>query len=223
LFDAVEVIGAPMRARESVASGRKVGLEAVVVALVALLGVISGIIGSLGGGMPQPFGAPGQEAPPNFPQWLQGSGLALRIGGIVLSALFTFVAWAVLSLLMQLATAIVGGSGPLSAMFAVVGVASAPTVISAVIGIPLSGAQAVVEPGGGAALALSVVSAVLGLAFFIWYAALVVIGAGHARQVGYGESTGACAISCVGILVIVIVLAIVLGVIIAVAGNAAGG
>lgn len=209
---------------ESVAGGRKVGLGAGVVALVALLGAISVIIGSLGGGgAAQPFGAPGQEVPPNFPQWLQEPGLALQIGGAVLNVVFTFVAWAVISLLMQLATLIFGGSGPLSAMFAVVGVANAPVVISSIIGIPLSGAQAVVTQGGGAAPILAAVSGVLVVAFFIWSVVLVIIGAGHARQIGYGESTGSCAISCVGIVVIVIVLAIVLGVIIAAVAGAAGG
>ena len=54
----------------------------------------------------------------------------------------------------------------------------------------------------------------MGLAFFLWYIVLVVIGAALARGVGYGESAGSCALSCVGlgVLIILVVIAAAIGV-----------
>lgn len=60
---------------------------------------------------------------------------------------------------------------------------------------------------------LGLLSGLLGLAFLLWHAALVVIGAAFARRVGYGQSAGSCAISCagcVGLILIVVVAIIVL-------------
>ena len=45
----------------------------------------------------------------------------------------------------------------------------------------------------------------VGLGFSLWYVVLVVIGAAPARDIGYGESAGSCALSCVGLAVLIIV------------------
>ena len=62
----------------------------------------------------------------------------------------------------------------------------------------------------------------IGLAAFLWFAALVVIGAALARRVGYGESAGSCAISCAGCLGLIIVLAVAIVALAAIVAGASG-
>ena len=122
---------------------------------------------------------------------------------------------------MHLVTRFFGGSGPLSGTFAVVGLACVPFVISSLVSVLVTGLQSV-------AGAQSAVSGVLGAIDFLviigalgWHVVLVVIGASFARRVGYGQSSGSCAISCVGLAGLVIGLLVVLGVIIALATGGA--
>ncbi len=71
---------------------------------------------------------------------------------------------------------------------------------------------------------IGLLSGLLGLAFLLWFAALVVIGASFARRVGYGQATGSCAISCAGCAgLILIVIVVIVVVIVAIAGAAGSG
>ena len=87
-------------------------------------------------------------------------------------------------------------------------------VVIAIIGllqVLISGSQAALGVQSAAGAALGFAGNMIGLAFFIWHVALVVIGAAHARSIGYGESTGSCAISCIGILLLLLMLVIIVG------------
>jgi hypothetical protein len=132
--------------------------------------------------------------------------------------------------LMQLITRFFGGSGPFSGMLAAVGVAQVPFLVSAIISLPIVGLQIVLGPPDSASenpvsSLLGLLSSLLGLAFFIWFAVLVVIGTALARRVSYGQSTGSCAISCaglIGLLLVVTVVVVVLIVAIIVVANPSG-
>ncbi|MDP8939047.1 MAG: hypothetical protein M3N10_01905 [Actinomycetota bacterium] len=69
---------------------------------------------------------------------------------------------------------------------------------------------------------LGLLSVLLSLAFLIWFVALVVIGAAQARNIGYGESTGSCAISCAGCLGLIIGGVVIVAVMVSVVAGAAG-
>ncbi|HZY66596.1 MAG TPA: hypothetical protein VFE21_12080 [Rubrobacteraceae bacterium] len=69
---------------------------------------------------------------------------------------------------------------------------------------------------------LGLLSALLSLAFLIWFVALVVIGTAQARNIGYGESTGSCAISCAGCLGLIIGGVVIVAVMVSVVVGAAG-
>lgn len=197
---ALRVIWSPVAAMEAVARERKVGLGFGVVALEAALALASVAITLV-------LGAD-QFAPESFqgvpPEIAEGLSTGLRVGLPVSTALSPFVWWVVVALLMQLVTRFFGGSGPLPAMFAVVGVAAAPFVLAALIGLPLTAAGAVADPQSASAAVLGLLNVVLTLAFLIWHVALVVVGAKFARNVSYGESGGSCAISCAGCLGLVV-------------------
>ena len=45
----------------------------------------------------------------------------------------------------------------------------------------------------------------------MWYVVLVGIGAAQARHLGYAESAGSCAVSCVGCAGLIILVVIVVG------------
>ncbi len=203
------VIWAPVRALSRVAEERQVLLGFGVVALYATLQLIVGVIDVLGGVTASAFDPedfPG--VPPDLVEGIsQGSGVTTLLAAV----LTPFIGWAVVSLLMQLVTRFFGGTGPLSGMFAVVGVAAAPLVIMAALRIPVTGIQAATGPDSSASIILDLLLLLLTISAYAWNIALVVIGAAFARRVGYGQSAGSCAISfagCVG-LVIVVVLAIV--------------
>jgi len=126
-----------------------------------------------------------------------------------LALLSPFVIWLVVSLLMQLATRFFGGAGPLSSMLGVVGVAQAPFFVSGVLSAVLTGLQLLAGQGTPAGAALGYLVSLVGIAFFLWYVVLVVIGAALARDIGFGESAGSCALSCVGLGVLIILVVIV--------------
>lgn len=185
---------------ESVARERKVGAGFVVVAFSAGLGLISTAIAILGGGLrlnPEDF-------PDIPPQVLENIATATQIGTPIITALVPFVWWLLVTLVMQLVTRFFGGSGPISAMFAVVGVAFIPLVANAALAIPIAAAQTALGPQSAAASVLGLLSFALFLLFAIWHVALIIVGASFSRSVSYGESGGSCAISCAGCLGLVV-------------------
>jgi len=146
---------------------------------------------------------------------------AAEIGTLALAALSPFAIWLAVSLLMHLATRLFGGAGPLSSMLGVAGVAQAPLLVGSLLGAVLSGLQVlagVVSPVGAS---LDYLGFLVGLGFSLWYVVLVVIGAALARDIGYGESAGSCALSCVGLCVLIILVVIAAAVVIFATVNAA--
>jgi len=206
-----------------VAEERRVLLGFGVVALYAALGLIGGAIAVFGGLTQAQFQQSGaQPLPPGFEDILDYVG----VFSLVSAVLYPFVLWLLVSGLMQLVTRFFGGTGPFSAMLAVVGVAQVPFVLSAAIYIPITGLQVVLGPpdqsGTSVATVLGLLSALLGLAFLLWHVALVVIGAASARRVGYGQSAGSCAISCAGCVGLILIVVVVFAVLVAVIAGAAG-
>lgn len=163
---------------------------------------------------------PGQPALP--PGVLEAAARTFEIGAPIAALLSPFLIWVLVSLLMQLATRLFGGAGPLSSMLGVVGVAQAPFIIGGILGALLGGLRLWVGAETPAGVAISYLVSLVGLAFFVWYVVLVVVGAAQARGVGYGESAGSCALSCIGLGGLIILLVVVAGIgIFIVAGAAA--
>lgn len=219
---AISAIWSPVRAMETVARERRVAAGFGVIALAAILGLISSAISVFSGSVT------GQINPQDFPDIppdvLGNFVTALQVGLPVSAVLSPFVWWLVITLVMQLVTRFFGGTGPISAMFATMGVAYAPFLISGVIGIPLVGVLAAVGQQGVVATILGLVNLLLTIAFLVWHVALIIIGARFAREISYGQSGGSCAISCVGCGGLVLITTIVLVVIgIAVGSSGAGG
>lgn len=217
---AVAVIWAPVRTLRSVAGERRAFPGFVVVAAYASLSLILSTALVLGGvtrrSIEQQPVQPG--LPPGFEDTL------VRVSEVAVPALAVlspFAIWLAVSLLMQLATRFFGGTGPLSAMLGVVGVAQAPFFISGVLGALLTGLQLLVGAGTPVGVALGYLVSLVGIAFLLWYVVLVVIGAALARNIGYGESAGSCALSCVGLGILIIVVVIVAAIGIFTAVNAA--
>ncbi len=197
---ALRVIYAPVAALEAVARERRVGLGFGVVALAAVLSLISAAISLIG--------SSGQIAPQDLqgvpPEVVEGIQTGILIGTPIFAVASQFVWWLVVTLVMQLVTGFFGGRGPLSAMFAVVGIAFVPTVILGIVLIPISGLQVALGSQSVTAALLGLLIWALALAFTVWHVALLVIGASFARNVSYGESSGSCAISCAGCLGMVV-------------------
>lgn len=204
---AFAVIWSPVRVLREVAGERNLLASFIVVALNAALSLAGVAILLFSGNLQAQLEASGTQLP-------QGFFESFAVIALVFAALAPFVWWLLISLVLQLVTRFFGGEGPLSAMLAVVGVAFAPLVLSAVVSIPLGGLQAVMETGSAAVTALGLLSNLLALAFFVWHVVLIVIGAALARNISYGESTGSCAISCggcLGLIILVIVALTVVG------------
>ena len=224
-MDVVAVIWNPLGTMRRVAERRSALPGFLVVAVYAALGLIISTVFVLSGvtrrqleqGFQQPPGQP--SLPPGI---LDTLTRVSEIGTPVFALVSPLVGWVLVSFLMLLATRLFGGTGPLSSMLGVVGVAQVPFLISAVINALLGGVQAVVGVATPAGIALSYLVSLIGLACFIWYLVLVVIGTAQASGVGYGESAGSCALSCVGLAALIILVAVVAGIgIFAVAGAAA--
>jgi hypothetical protein len=128
----------------------------------------------------------------------------------VFSVLSPFVWWISVSLAMQLATRLFGGSGPLAAMFAAVGVAGVPLALGALAQVLATGLQVALGVESTAGMVSGLLGGLLALAAFVWHVVLVVVGAALARRMGYGEAAGSCAVSCVGCLGLIILVAVVL-------------
>lgn len=220
----VAVIWNPVGALRRVAERRSALPGFLVVAVYAALSLIVSTVFVLSGAtrrqLEQGFQRPGQPTLP--PEILDTLTRVTEVGTPIFALLSPFVGWVFVSLLMQLATRLFGGAGTLSSMLGVVGVAQAPFVISTVVNALLGGVQAWVGVATPAGIAIGYLVSLIGLACFLWYVVLVVIGAAQAGGVGYGESAGSCALSCVGLAALIILLAVVAGIgIFAVAGAAA--
>jgi Yip1 domain len=213
LVGAVAVIWAPVRTLRGVAGERRALPGLVVVALYAALSLAVSVTFVLGGAtrrsVEQQSTQPGLSR-----ESLETLVRVAEVGTPILAALSPFVIWLVVSLLMQLATRFFGGAGPLSSMLGVVGVAQAPLIAGGVLGAVLSGLQLLAGAGTPVGAALDYLVFLVGLGFSLWYVVLVVIGAALARDIGYGESAGSCALSCVGlgVLIIVVVIAAAIGI-----------
>lgn len=222
---ALAVLWAPVVTLADVARERRVLLAFGVTALYAALGLVSGALVFLGGSFQAQFEAQGQPLPPAF----ENLAVAFSVLALVFTVLSPFLFWLLVAGLMHLVTSFFGGSGPFSGTLAVVGVAQAPLVVSAALAIPLTGAQVVLAPQDAADPALGLagglvglVSGLIGLGASLWFAALVVVGSSFARRIGYGESTGSCAISCAGCLGLIIVVSVALVALVAGASGSAG-
>ena len=204
---AFAVIWSPIRVLREVAEARNVLAGFIVVAVSAALGVASVAILLFVGDLQAQIEASGAQLPEGFFE-------SFAVGTLIFAVLASFVWWVLVSLLMQLVTRFFGGEGPLSAMFAVVGASLAPFVISAVLTLPLGVLQATLETGSSAATVIGLLSNLITLAVLIWHVVLVVIGAALARNIGYGESAGSCAISCGGCLGLIILVVVALAVVV---------
>ena len=205
---AFAVIWAPVRTMRSVARERRALPGFVVVALYAALSLAVSAAFVLGGATRRSVER--QSAQPGLPPGSQETLVRVaEVGTPVLAALSPFVVWLVVSLLMQLATRFFGGAGPLASMLGVVGVAQVTLLLGGVLGAVLSGLQVLAGAGTPVGAALDYLVFLVSLAFSLWYVVLVVIGAALARDIGYGESAGSCALSCVGLGVLIIVMVVV--------------
>lgn len=205
---AVAVIWNPVRTLRRIAEERRAFPGFVVVAAYAALSLIVSTAFVLGGVTRRSIEQ--QPAQPGLPPGSEDTLARVAEFAIpALAVLSPFVIWLVVSLLMQLATRFFGGAGPLSSMLGVVGVAQAPFFVSGVLGAVLTGLQLLAGPGTPAGAALGYLVSLVGIAFFLWYVVLVVIGAALARDIGFGESAGSCALSCVGLGVLIILVVIV--------------
>ncbi|MGB3682589.1 MAG: YIP1 family protein [Rubrobacteraceae bacterium] len=203
---AFAVIWSPVRVLREVAGERNLLAGFLIVALNAALGLGGVAILLFGGNLQAQLEASGAQLPEGFFE-------SFAVIALVFTVLVPFAWWLLVSLVMQLVTRFFGGEGPLSSMFAVVGTAFAPLVLSAVVTIPLGLLQAVLETGSAAGTAIGLLSNLFTLAFLVWHVVLIVIGAALARNIGYGESTGSCAISCGGCLGVIILVIVTLAVI----------
>jgi hypothetical protein len=158
--------------------------------------------------------------PPGLPPGtIENVRAATEVGLVVSSLLTPFVVWIAVSLSMQFVTRFFGGvartttasDGSLPAMLAAVGISGVPLVISSAIGLVLRGLQVALGAQSTAGIVLGYVAGLLGLAAFVWYVVLVVIGAAQASNLGYAESAGSCAVSCVGCAGLIILVVIVVG------------
>ncbi len=209
-MEALAVIWAPVRTLMRVAEERRVLLGFGVVALYAALHLLIAVVDILGGVSESAFDP--EDFPELPPEIVESLSQSVGVGALIIAVLSPFVGWAVVSLLMQLVTRFFGGTGPLSGMFAVVGVAAVPLVIASAIELPATGLQAVVGPETPAATIVGALLLLLSLAAYAWNVVLVVIGTAFARRIGYGQSAGSCAISCAGCagLILVPIIIVVL-------------
>jgi hypothetical protein len=208
-LDTVAVIWAPVRVLRDAAAERKVLAGFIVTAVYAALSLVAAAVAVLGGITRAQF--PRQPAGPGLPpDILENLVVATEVAYIVLSALSPFVWWIAVSLVMQLVTRFFGGSGPLPAMLAAVGVAGVPLALGSLAQVLATGLQVALGVDSAAGVVAGLLGGLLALAALVWHLVLVVVGAALARGIGYGESAGSCAVSCVGCLGLIILVAVVL-------------
>ncbi len=102
-----------------------------------------------------------------------------------------------------------------------VAVAQGPLVVGGVLGAALSGLRLLAGAGTPVGAVLDYLVFLASLGFSLWYVVLVVIGASLARNIGYGEAAGSCALSCVGLVVLIIMVVIAAAIGIFATANAA--
>lgn len=205
---AVAVIWSPVRTLRRVAEERRALPGFAVVAAYAALSLVVSTAYVLGGVTRRSIEQ--QPAQPGLPPGTRETLVQVsEVAVPALAALSPFAIWIVVSLLMQLATRFFGGTGPLSSMLGVVGVAQAPLLVNVVVGAALTGLRFLAGATTPAGAALGYLVSLVGLAFFLWFVVLVVIGAALARGIGYAESAGSCALSCVGLVILIILVVIV--------------
>jgi hypothetical protein len=205
----VAVIWSPLRVLRGAAAECKVLSGLVVTAVYAALNLAAAAVAVLGGVTQAQF--QGQPAGPELPSdLLENLVVATEVAMLVLSVLAPFVWWIAVSLVMHLATRFFGGSGPLPAMLAAVGVAGVPLALGSLVQALATGLQVALGVYSTAGITIGLLGGLFALAAFVWHVVLVVIGAALARGIGYGESAGSCAVSCVGCLGLIILVAVVL-------------
>jgi hypothetical protein len=205
----VAVIWAPGRVLGDVAAQRNVLAGFIVTAAYAALSVAGAAVSVLGGVTRAQF--EGQQVPPGLPpDLLENLVVATEIATLVFAALSAFIWWITVSVVMQLATSLFGGNGPLSAMLAAVGVAGVPLALGALAQALATGIQVALGVDSAAGMIVGVLGGLLALGALVWHVVLVVIGASLARRIGYGEAAGSCAVSCAGLLGLIILIAVVL-------------
>ena len=203
------VIWAPVRTLRRVTEEHRALPGLAVVVANAALGVVVGTIFVLTGATRRSVMQQAAQRPDLHPDTPELVARVTEVGTLALAALSPFVIWLVVSLLMHLATRLFGGVGPLSSMLGAVGVAQAPLVVGNLLGAVLSGLRLLAGAGTPVGAALDYLVFLASLGFSLWYVVLVVIGASLARNIGYGESAGSCALSCVGLVVLIILVMIV--------------
>jgi hypothetical protein len=205
----VAVVWAPARVLRDTAAQRRVLAGFVVTAVYAALSLAVSAAAVFGGVTRAQF--EGQPTPPGLPpDLLENIAVVTEVATLVFSALAPFVWWIAVSLVMQLATHFFGGSGPLSAMLAAVGVAGVPLALGSLVQALATGLQVALGVESTAGVTVGLLGGLFAIAALVWHVVLVVIGAALARRIGYGESAGSCAVSCVGCLGLIILVAVVL-------------
>jgi hypothetical protein len=179
----------------------------VVTAACAAASLLASGVAVLGGVTRAQFDPRGVDLPPGAVDDLVA---AAEIATLLFSVLSPFAWWLVVSVVMQLATRLFGGEGPLSATLAAVGVAEVPLALGSLVQALATGLQVALGVGSNAGVIAGLLGGLLTLAAFVWHAVLVVIGAALARRIGYSEAAGSCAVSCVGCLGLIILVAVVL-------------
>ncbi len=206
--DLARVLTAPADVMARVARQRKVVLGLAVVALLAGIGLISSLIGIATGAARNALDSPQlRQLPPETRQFAENIGAVSSPIGAVLGP---FILWLLISGLVYLAARVFGGRGPFAAMLAVAGVALMPMVLSSLVGLLLSALGALVGANAGVAALLGLVNFVVSLIALVGVFALVIIGTRFAQGLTYGQSGGACALSCGGCVGLVLLLFIVL-------------
>jgi hypothetical protein len=215
--DIPRVLWSPVDVLARVARQRRVLLGLAVVALWAALGLLSALVQIATGAQTlQLQSRQLQNLPPETRQFVEN---AVPVLTPVFGVLFPFVFWFLIAGLVYLAGRVLGGRGAFTAVLAVVGVALLPNVIGSIVGIPLSAVQGALgtdTPG------LGLLSLILSIAVLAWVVALVIIGTRFAHGLSYGQSSGACALSCGGCLGLSLLLLVGIVALAAVLGGSSG-
>jgi hypothetical protein len=222
-LEVLAVLWAPVRVLRDAAVQKRVLAAFIITALYAALGLAGSVVTVLGGVTRAQFEGQPQGLPPST---IENIREATEVALVVSSVLTPFVVWIAVSLIMQFVTRFFGGGarvgisgtnavsdsdGSLAATLAAVGVSGVPLVISSAIGLVFSVLRVALGVQNTAGIVLGYVAGLLGLAAFVWYVVLVVIGAAQARNLGYAASAGSCAVSCVGCAGLIILMVIVVG------------
>jgi hypothetical protein len=219
------VVWAPVRVLRDVAVHKRVLAAFIVTALYAALGLAGSVVAALGGVTQAQFDGQPPGLPPGTVEYIRE---AIELSLVVSSVLTPFALWISVSLFMHFVTRFFGGGtrvvistsemnavsasdGSLAATLAAVGISGVPLVISSAIGLLLSVLRVAIGAQSTAGIVLGYVAGLLGLAAFVWYVVLVVIGAAQARNLGYSESAASCAVSCIGCAGLIILVLIVVG------------